>query len=82
MKSEETQQDAISPVTVQPASGFIGFADNDIEQSIPERFEKMVRAGGNRVAIGSGRELYSFDSVNRTANRLAREILARRGSAE
>ena len=82
MNSEETQQDAISPVTVQPASGFIGFGDNDIEQSIPERFEKMVRAGGDRVAIGSGRELYSFDSVNRTANRLAREILARRGSAE
>ena len=82
MSSEETQQDAISPVTVQPASGFIGFGDNDIEQSIPERFEKMVRAGGDRVAIGSGRELYSFDSVNRTANRLAREILARRGSAE
>ena len=82
MNSEETQQDAISPVTVQPASGFIGFADNDIEQSIPERFEKMVRACGNRVAIGSNRELYSFDSVNRTANRLAREILARRGSAE
>ena len=82
MNSEETQQDAISRVTVQPASGFIAFADNDIEQSIPERFEKMVRAGGNRVAIRSGRELYTFDSLNRTANRLAREILARRGSTE
>jgi hypothetical protein len=39
MNSEETQQDSTSPVTVQPASGFIPFADNDIEQSIPERFE-------------------------------------------
>lgn len=82
MKSEETQQNATSRVTVQPASGFIGFADNDIEQSIPERFEKMVRAGGNRVAIGSDPELYSYDLVNRTANRLARMILARRGDAE
>jgi amino acid adenylation domain-containing protein len=81
MTSEETQQDATLPVTVQPASGFIPFADNDIEQSIPERFEKMVREDGNRIAIGSGRELYSYDSVNRTANRLARMILARRGDA-
>ena len=45
MNSEETQQDAISPVTVQPASGFIGFADNEIEQSIPERFEKHSPCG-------------------------------------
>src|ERR1700741_406136 len=82
MNSEETQQDTTSPVTVQPASGFIAFADNEIEQSIAARFEKIVRAGGNRVAIGSGRDLYSFDSVNRTANRLARQILARRGNAE
>jgi hypothetical protein len=81
MNSEETQQGAIPSITVQPASGFIGFDDNDIEQSIPERFGKMVRTGGHRVAIGSGPELYSFDSVNRTANRLARQILARRGSA-
>ena len=63
MNSEETQQDEILPVTVQPASGFIAFADNDIEQSIPERFEKQVRAGGNRVAIRSDRELYTFDSA-------------------
>src|SRR5262245_55509040 len=82
MTSEETQQDATLPVTVQRASGFIAFADNEIEQSIPERFEKMVRADGNRVAIGSLGELYSYDSVNRTANRLARMILARRGGAE
>ena len=48
---------------MQPASGFIAFADNEIEQSIPERFEKQVRAGGNRVAIRSDRELYTFDSA-------------------
>ena len=82
MNSGETQQDTISPVTVQPASGFIAFGDDEIEQSIPERLAKQVRAGGNRVAIRSDRELYTFDSLNRTANRLAREILARRGSTE
>lgn len=76
-----TQQDSIPRITVQPASGFIAFGDDEIEQSIPQRFEQQVHAGGNRVAIKSDREVYTFDSLNRTANRLAREILTRRGSA-
>jgi amino acid adenylation domain-containing protein len=76
-----TQQDSVPRIAVQPASGFIAFGDDEIEQSIPQRFERQVHAGGNRVAIKSDREVYTFDSLNRTANRLAREILARRGSA-
>ena len=77
-----TQQDSILRITVQPASGFIAFGDDEIEQSIPQRFEQQVQVGGSRVAIKSDREVYTFDSLNRTANRLAREILTRRGSAE
>ena len=77
-----TQQNAIPRMTVQPASGFIAFGDDAIEQSIPQRFEQHVRLCGNRVAIKSDREIYTFDSLNRTANRLAREILTRRGSTE
>jgi len=77
-----TQQNAMPRMTVQPASGFIAFGDDEIEQSIPQRFEQHVRVCGNRVAIKSDREVYTFDSLNRTANRLAREILARRSSAE
>ena len=75
-----TQQDSIPRIAVQPASGFIAFGDDEIEQSIPQRFEQQVQADGNRVAIKSDREVYTFDSLNRTANRLAREILTRRGS--
>jgi amino acid adenylation domain-containing protein len=77
-----TQQDSVPRITVQPASGFIAFGDDEIEQSIPQRFEQQVRLGGNRVAIRSAREVHTFDSLNRTANRLAREILTRRGSTE
>jgi non-ribosomal peptide synthetase component F len=74
------QLDSVPRITVQPASGFIAFGDDEIEQSIPQRFEQQVRLGRNRVAINSDREVYTFDSLNRTANRLAREILARRGN--
>jgi non-ribosomal peptide synthetase component F len=77
-----THQNAMPRMTVQPASGFIAFGDDEIEQSIPQRFEQHVRVCGNRVAIKSDREVYTFDSLNRTANRLAREILVRRSSAE
>ena len=77
-----TQQDSIPRITVQPASGFVAFGDDEIEQSIPQRFEQQVQVGGSRVAIKSDREIYTFDSLNRTANRLAREILKRRGSTE
>jgi amino acid adenylation domain-containing protein len=77
-----TQQDSIPRITVQPASGFVEFGDDEIEQSIPQRFEQQVQVGGSRVAIKSDREIYTFDSLNRTANRLAREILKRRGSTE
>jgi amino acid adenylation domain-containing protein len=77
-----TQQDSIPRITVQPASGFVAFGDDEIEQSIPQRFEQQVQVGGSRVAIKSDREIYTFDSLNRTANRLAREIVTRRGSVE
>ncbi|MDP9131395.1 MAG: non-ribosomal peptide synthetase [Candidatus Binatota bacterium] len=76
-----TQQDSIPRIIVQPASGFIEFGDDEIEQSIPQRFEQQVQADGNRVAIKSDRDVYTFDSLNRTANRLARQILTRRGSS-
>ena len=58
---------------------FMPFRDEDIEQSIPERFEKQVRAYGQRLAIKSDEACLSFDDLNQTANKLARRIMSRRG---
>jgi amino acid adenylation domain-containing protein len=76
-----TGQDTIPRITIQPATGFIPFEDPEIEQSIPQRFEQQARAYGDRVAIKSEHETFTFTSLNRTANQLARMILSRRGDS-
>lgn len=58
---------------------FIPFKDEEVEQSIPERFEQQARAHGDRLAIKSAEKSFTFNELNRTANRLARQILASRG---
>lgn len=65
-------------VPVQPDAEFRpSFEDEAIAQSIPRRFEQQARAHGDRPAIGWHRGRYDYASLNTTANRLARTILAR-----
>ena len=73
-------QNTIARITIQPTTDFKPFKDEEIEQSIPQRFEQQVRTYGDHLAIRSDRESYTFASVNQTANRLARTILSLRGN--
>ena len=57
-----------------PDGGFRPFRDEDIEQSIPRRFEQQVRAFGDRPAIRWPGGSYTYASLNRIANRLARTL--------
>src|SRR5690242_17748445 len=57
------------------------FKDGDLDQSIPARFEKQVHARPDRLAIRSAERSFSYDGLNRAANRLARTMLAKRGDA-
>jgi amino acid adenylation domain-containing protein len=66
-------------IPYQPGSGFRPFMDEEIEQSIPQRFEQQVRAFGDHLAIRWPRGSYTFSSLNETANRLARTLDAARG---
>lgn len=76
-----TTTNTIPRIAVRPTGDFKVFANEEIEQSIPQRFEQQVRAYGDRVAIKSERETFTFASLNRIANRLAREILSRRNES-
>jgi amino acid adenylation domain-containing protein len=58
---------------------FVAFPDAAIHQSLPQRFAAQVRAHGDKLAIRSDRASYTYASLDRTANRLAQAILARRG---
>ena len=69
----------IPRLTIQPETGFVPFQNEEIEQSIPQRFEQQVRSHGDRLAIKTGQETLTFTALNRSANRIARAILSRRG---
>ena len=62
-----------------PVHPHVPFTDDEIEQSIPERFEQQVRAAGDRLAIKSPERSFTYAELNQTANRLARKILSLRG---
>jgi amino acid adenylation domain-containing protein len=57
----------------------IDFQKAEIEQSIPQRFEAIVRRHGGRMAIKDRAGMLTYEGLNREANRLAHEILSRRG---
>lgn len=61
---------------------FRRFRKEEIEQSVPSRFEEQVRLHPGRLAVKEGAEAVTYEQLNERANRIAREILLRRGSGE
>jgi amino acid adenylation domain-containing protein len=72
------EQEAIRAKCFHPSGTFVEFPKEDVETSIPERFEKMVRAHSDRLAIQSKTHSLTYETLNELANQLARAILARR----
>jgi len=64
---------------VGPTNPFIEFKKEEIEQSIPERFDQIVAAHSGRLAVKTNRAELTYDELNRTANRVAHALLARHG---
>ena len=62
--------------------GFVRFDKSDIERSIPEIFERQVRADPGRTAVGREGQALSYDDLNRLSNRIAHAILRRRADKE
>ena len=73
------EQQMIRAKCLHPTGTFTKFKKEEIEQSIPERFEKIVRMYPDRIAIKTQVDALTYDQLNKAANRLARAILARRG---
>jgi amino acid adenylation domain-containing protein len=67
-------------VDIKPAPSFVPFAREDIEQSIPARFEQQVEKYTDQLAVKSGDLSLTYGELNRAANRLARAIIDRQGS--
>jgi amino acid adenylation domain-containing protein len=71
----DLEQTAIRAKCFHPSGTFVEFKPNDIERSIPDRFEQIARHYPNRIAIKSRNETITFDELNRSANQIARKIL-------
>jgi amino acid adenylation domain-containing protein len=64
---------------IERSPPYTPFTDDQLEQSIPERFERQASRHPDRLAIKSLERTFTYDGLNRTANRLARAIAAVRG---
>lgn len=65
-----------------PTKPFVPFAKEAVEQSIPDRFQQQVRSYPDRIAVKGPKHTFSYDALNRYANRIARAILALQGEGE
>ena len=76
------QQRAIRNKCFHPTGTFVEFSRDEIEQSIPDRFEQQVRRYPNRLAVKTKKEELTYDELNRAANQVAHAILAKTGRAQ
>ena len=71
------EQEAIRAKCFHPTGKFVEFTKDQIEQSIPERFEQMVRLHPQRLALKSSHHALTYEALNRAANRIAHAILSK-----
>ena len=69
------EQQAILDKCFHPSGTFVEFPIEDVETSIPARFEKIVRMYPDRLAIKKGNRALTYDQLNKEANRIAWAIL-------
>ncbi len=65
-----------SPQTLEDRRPNANLAE-DIEQSVPDRFEKVVASHSDRLAIKTAKHALTYDALNKAANRVARVVLER-----
>ena len=73
------EQEAIRAKCFHPTGTFVEFKKEEIEQSIPERFAKIVTQRPDRIAINSKTQVLTFDALNQAANHVAWTIYERFG---
>ena len=66
--------------SVRPGPRFVEFTREDLEQSVPERFEKQVAKFPNHLAVKTRLHYLTYTALNRSANLLARAIRQQSGN--
>jgi amino acid adenylation domain-containing protein len=71
----ERSDDPIRTRCFHPTGTFTEFSQDEIEQSIPARFEDIVARHRDRLAVKSGDCFMTYGELNRSSNRVAMGIL-------
>jgi amino acid adenylation domain-containing protein len=67
--------------SIKPPKNYMRFQKEDIEQSIPKRFEQQVAKYPNHIAVKNQNRELTYRSLNNLSNRVAHTILHRRGES-
>ena len=70
------EQGTIRNRCFHPTGTFIEFQEAAVEQSITSRFEEQVRKYPDRLAVKTRNHQVTYDDSNRSANRVANQLLA------
>jgi len=81
ISGQDISQERPSPRAQQPLQPGASFME-EVEQSAPDRFEKVVAAHSNRLAIKTAKHAVTYDALNKAANRVARVILEKCGDSD
>ena len=73
------EQQVIRDKCFHPSGTFVEFPMEDVETSIPARFEKIVRQHGDRIAVKTETGVVTYSQLNSMVNRFARALLQRQG---
>src|SRR6185503_11862434 len=63
-------------MTSPPPDAFEPFRSAEIEQTIPSCFERRARLHAQHLAVKTATHQWTYDRLNREANRIAHTILA------
>ena len=67
---------------VHPTNPFVRFEEEEVEQSIVDRFEQQVAKFPDRLAVKTGNLSLTYTELNAASNRVGRAILAQDGEGE
>ncbi|MGH7836088.1 MAG: AMP-binding protein, partial [Candidatus Binatia bacterium] len=76
------RQQALRDRCFHPTGTFTEFRKEEIEQSIGDRFEDQARRHAQRLAVKTKQNEFTYDELNKAANRIAHVILASRGEGQ
>lgn len=76
------EQEAIHAKCFHPSGKFVAFPKDDVEASIPERFEKIVGVHSDRLAVKMADRALTYDQLNKRANAIAHAIILESGASQ